>query len=237
MISSRSFSTMLLPAFLILLLSTANGAAADTVAPPAKEPEVKLDAPAAKAKGIRVAVLPVVNATGEMDADKIMEDVLRERFKEVDPAKAVFLMPTDVERVLDDANAYDRAIKVTDRWSRYGILDSTAVAGLDSLLVADAVMCIKIGEWETKRAHNIGEGQSSTTIALHFAMFGIRDRKKLWFKDEREQRLAREIDLSSNTVGYDETGRIQTAGANEPPRVNDVASDLVRDALKKFPNK
>jgi hypothetical protein len=38
-------------------------------------------------------------------------------------------------------------------------------------------------------------------------------------------------------VGYDETGRIQTPGANEPPRVEAVASDLVREALKKFPNK
>jgi len=45
------------------------------------------------------------------------------------------------------------------------------------------------------------------------------------------------MDLSSATIGYDETGRIQTPGSTDPPRVHDVASDLVRDALKKFPNK
>jgi hypothetical protein len=211
-------------------------AAGETAAPAAKESDAKT-APAAASKGLRVAVLPLVNGTGEQEADKIMEDILGDEFKLVDPARAVFLMPADVERVLDEANASDKVYRLTDRWSRNGILDSTSVAGLDSLLIADAVMLIQVTEWETKRAHNIGQGQSSTTIGLHFALYRIRDRKKLWSKEEREQRLAREIDVSSATVGYDDTGRIQTAGANDPPRVSDVATDLVRDALKKFPNK
>jgi hypothetical protein len=202
----------------------------------AKPPEVKLDAPSAK-KGIRVAVLPVLNGTAEMDADKIMEDVLREQFGLVDPSRAIFLMPADVERILTDTNTLDRASRITERWSRNGALDSTAIGGMDSLLVADAVLCVKIGEWETNRVHNVGQGQSSTTIGLHFALFSIKDRKKIWTKDVREQRFAREMDLSSATVGYDDTGRIQTPGATEPPRVHDVATDLVRDALKKFPNK
>jgi hypothetical protein len=142
-----------------------------------------------------------------------------------------------VERVLGDLNADDRASRLTDRWARNGSLDSTAIAGLDSLLIADAVMLIRVSEWETKRAHNIGEGQSSTTIGLHFALYRIRDKKKIWSKDEREQRLAREIDASSSTIGYDGTGRVTTPNANEPPRVHEVATDLVRDALKKFPIK
>ena len=53
----------------------------------------------------------------------------------------------------------------------------------------------------------------------------------------REQRLTPEYDLSAGTVGYDATGRIQSSNVNEPPRVQDVASDLVRDAFKKFPIK
>jgi len=233
MIPNRPLLAVLFALVVSTILVLAGGVPA---ARAAKDPEVKVEVPPA-AKGIRVAVLPVVNATGDVDADKIMEDVLRERFGDVDRAKAVFLLPGDVERVLTDANALDRALSVTDRWSKRGRLDSTAVNGLDSLLVADAVLCIKITEWETKRAHSLGEGQSSTTIGFHFAMFGIRDKKKLWSKEVREQRLAREIDATSSTVGYDDTGRIQTANANEPPRVQDVASDLVRDALKKFPNK
>jgi len=217
----------------ILLLFLVPGAltalAADTA------PQVKLDLPATT-KGLRVAVLPVVNATEEHDADKIMEDILREQFGEVDKDRAVFLMPADVERVLSDANT-DRADRVTTRWSRNGTLDSTAVVGLDSLLVADAVLLIKVSEWETKRAHNVGEGQSSTTIGLHMALYRIRDKKKIWSKDPREQKLARELDLTNSTVGWDETGRIQTPRANEPPRVDEVATDLVREALKKFPDK
>jgi hypothetical protein len=200
-----------------------------------KTPDIKLDLPEVT-KGLRVAVLPVVNATSELDANKIMEDILREQFQEVPKERAMFLMPADVERVLSDANT-DRADRVANRWSRYGTLDSTAVVGLDSLLVADAVLLIKISEWETKRAHNVGEGQSSTTIALHMALYSLRDKKKLWSKNPREQRLARELDITNSTVGYDETGRIQTPRANEPPRVDEVASDLVREALKKFPNK
>ena len=217
----------------ILLLFLVPGAltalAADTA------PEAKLDLPATT-KGLRVAVFPVVNATEEHDADKIMEDILREQFGEVDKDRAVFLMPADVERVLSDANT-DRADRLTTRWSRNGTLDSTAVVGLDSLLVADAVLLIKVSEWETKRAHNVGEGQSSTTIGLHMALYRIRDKKKIWSKDPREQKLARELDLTNSTVGWDETGRIQTPRANEPPRVDEVATDLVREALKKFPDK
>ena len=228
-----------LPALLLLsLLSFTTTARAETPAPAAKDAEVKPEtAPVPVSKGMRIAVLPVVNGTGEEDANSIMEDVLRDEFKMVDPAKAVFLMPQDVERILDDANATERAYKLTDRWHKSGQLDSTAVAGLDSLLVADAVMMVSVGEWESKRAHNIGEGQSNTTVSLHFAIFRIHDRKRIWIKDEREQRFARELDVSSATVGYDETGRVQTPNAMEPPRVHDVAADLVRDALKKFPGK
>ena len=210
--------------------------AAPQAARAAKEAEIKLDAPVAT-KGLRVAVLPVVNGTGQLDANKIMEDVLRERFADVDRNKAMFLLPNDVERILIDADALDHASRVTTRWSRYGALDSTALGGLDSLLVADAVLCVKITEWETNRVHNIGAGESSTTIGLHLALFGIKDKKKIWSKEVREQRFAREIDLSSSMVGYDDTGRIQTSKANDPPRVHDVASDLVREALKKFPTK
>ena len=233
MIRNRLCLPALLAAAVFLIPPTAGGASA---APAAKEPEIKLDAPPVS-KVLRVAVLPLVNATSDVDADKIMGDVLQERFAETDHDKFVFLLPADVERVLSDANALDRALQVTDRWSKNGALDTTAVSGLDSLLVADAVLCVKITEWETKRAHNVSEGQSSTTIGLHFALFGIRDRKKMWTKEVREQRLAREIDVTNSSVGYDGTGRIQTPGANDPPRVEAVASDLVRDALKKFPNK
>ena len=189
------------------------------------------------AKGLRVAVLPVVNRSSEVDAVKIMEDVLTERFKDVDRARATFFMPADVERILSSQDALARAYRIGDRWAKDGTLDSTAIGGLDSILVADAVLCIKIGEWETKRFHNIGEGQSNSTVALHFALFGIREMKLLWSKDIREQRLAPEMDISSGTVGYDATGRIQSHNVNEPPRTQDVASDLVRDALKKFPIK
>lgn len=188
-------------------------------------------------KSMRVAVLPVVNRSSEVDAIKIMEDVLSERFKEMDRSKAVFLLPADVERVLTSQDALDRAFRITDRWAKHDALDSTAIGGLDSILVADAVLCIKIAEWETKRYHNIGEGQSHTTIGFNFTLFSIRDKKKIWSKDVREQRLAPEYDLSAGTVGYDATGRIQSSNVNEPPRVQDVASDLVRDAFKKFPIK
>jgi hypothetical protein len=230
-------ATLALVVFLTLFSTAATPTARATAAPPAaKEPAIKLDQPAST-KGLRVAVLPVVNGSGDADADKIMEDVLREQLQLVDRSRAIFLLPGDVERVLTDSNALDRALRVTERWAKVGSLDSTAVRGLDSLLVADAVLCVKVTEWETKRVHNIGEGQSSTTIGIHFALFSIRDKKQLWTKQVREQRLSRELDLSSGTIGYDDTGRIQTANATEPPRVQDVASDLVRDALKKFPNK
>jgi hypothetical protein len=232
------YSVTLLPALALafsLIVATAPHGSA-VAADAAKDPEVKLDAPSSS-KGIRVAVLHVVNATGEVEADRIMEDVLREQFREVDPKKAMFLLPGDVERVLADADALDRAWRVADRWARTGTLDSTAINGLDALLIADAVMCVKVSEWETKRYHNIGEGQSYTTVGLQFVLYNIRDKKKIWSKAVREQRLARELDLSSATIGYDETGRIQTAKANDPPRIAEVASDLVRDALKKFPTK
>jgi hypothetical protein len=38
-------------------------------------------------------------------------------------------------------------------------------------------------------------------------------------------------------VNYDETGFIQNKRATDPPRFEDVAASLVRDAFKKFPTK
>ena len=58
------------------------------------------------------STFPLVNATAEIDADKIMGDVLQERFAETDHDKFTFLLPSDVERVLSDANALDRASRL-----------------------------------------------------------------------------------------------------------------------------
>jgi len=218
-------AAMFLSAFL-LLTGSSPASAAD---------EVKLDQPAAS-KAMRIAILPIVNGTSEIDAVKILEDVMKDRFKELDRSKGIFLMPSDVERVLGDSGS-ERAWRLTDRWSKSNAIDSTAIGGLDSTLLSDAVLLVKISEWETKRFHNIGEGQSYSTVGLHFALYTIRDKRKIWSKDVREQRQAREYDVASGTVGYDATGRIQSPSVNEPPRIQEVASDLVRDALKKFPNK
>jgi len=202
-----------------------------------KGSEIKLDSPPAASKALRIAVLPTANHTSEVDAVKIFEDIFSERVKEMDKAKAIFLLPADVERILASRDAVDLAYRITDVWAKRGSLDSTAIGGLDSLLVVDAVMCVKISEWETKRFHNVGEGQSYTTVGFSFALFGIRDRKPMWSKEVREQRLAPEIDLSSGAYTYDATGRLQSPSANEPPRAQDVASDLIRSAFKKFPAK
>ena len=225
----------------ILLLPPAPGIAAepaDMAAAPAAEPEVKLEsAPKGGASALRVAILPAVNGTSEVDAVKILEDLLPDRLKEVDKSKAVFLMPADVERTLTSSNAMDRAYRITARWAKGGAVDSAALAGLDSIVVADAVMCVQIYEWESKRFHNISEGQSYTTVGLRFALFGIRDQKRIWTKEVREQRLADEIDLSAGAYSYDATGRYQNPSANVPPRIQEVVSDLVRSAFKKFPVK
>jgi len=220
----------------VLWIATPLGIPAAQAAKDKAESKGKTDA-ATLAKLLRVAVLPVVNRSADVDASKILGDVLGERLKEVDRSKGIFLQPGDVERTLASQDGLDRALRITDRWAKDGALDSTAIAGLDSILVADAVLCIKIAEWETKRYHNIGEGQSNTTIGLNFTLFGIRDMKRIWSKDVREQRLAPEVDISTTSVGIDATGRIQSANVNDPPRVQDVASDLVKDAFKKFPIK
>jgi len=38
-------------------------------------------------------------------------------------------------------------------------------------------------------------------------------------------------------VNYDETGFIQRKSDSSPPRIEAVAGDLMRDALKTFPNR
>ena len=203
----------------------------------AGDSEIKLSSPPAAAKVQRIAMLPTVNRTSEVDAVKIFEDIFYERVKEMDKSKGLFLLPADVERILESHDALDRAYRLTDLWAAKDSLDAGAIGGMDTLLVADAILCAKISEWETKRFHNIGEGQSYTTIGLSFALFGIREKKPIWTKEVREQRLAPEIDLSSSAYGYDATGRYQNPNANQPPRAQDVVSDLIRSAFKKFPTK
>ena len=196
----------------------------------------KKDAPR-PAKSIRVAVLPYVNTSPEVGATKMMDDIVREQVKAVDKSRATFLMPSDVERILTDQNKVDLIYRITEKWAKNSTLDSTAIGGLDSLLQVDAILCLKISEWETHRVPVIGAGQSSATVALALAAYDVRSKAKIWGKNPREQRFAAELDASSSNVNYDETGFIQRKSDSSPPRIEAVAGDLVRDALKTFPNK
>jgi hypothetical protein len=187
------------------------------------------------AKSIRVAIMPVVNGSAEVGAPKIMEDILHDRLKEIPAERATFLQPTDTERLLEVHNASDKIFALNDKWSNYGALDTTAVDGVDSLLTVDAILFVKIAEWENVRVNVIGHGESNTTVGFRFALYDLATRKRTWFKEPREQRFANEVDISSGAVNYDETGYIQSRKVTDPPRYEDVASDLVRNAFKKFP--
>ncbi len=184
---------------------------------------------------IRVAVMPFINTTDDEGATRIMGDIMRDQLKKVDAERATFLQPGDVERLLSDREALPRVDIINDRWAKNGSVDSTAVAGLDSILGVDAILLVKIGEWENHRVPVVGMGQSHTTIALSFALVDPSTKKVLWTKSPREQRFSAEMDASSSNVNYDETGVIQRKSDNAPPRFETVAGDLVRDAFKKFP--
>jgi len=190
-----------------------------------------------EAKPIRVAIIPIANSSAEIGATKIMGDIMAEQVKRIEKSRATFLLPSDVERILTDLNKVDTVYRISDRWGTNATLDSTAVGGLDSLLMADAVLCVKVSEWESHRVPVIGAGQSSSTVGLSLAIFDIRTMKRIWSKNPREQRFAAELDASSSHVNYDETGFIQRSSDSAPPRIEVVASDLVRDALKTFPAK
>jgi hypothetical protein len=207
-----------------LWLAPATSVAADAAKPAAK-------------KSIRVAILPVHNATQELSATKIMDDVLREQLANVPAERATFLYPFDTERILTGRNEIDRAYRLTERWAKVGTIDSTAIAGIDSILMSDAILFVKVNEWENHRVPVIGAGSSYATVGFTFACYDVRTKKQLWRKDPREQRFGQEIDPTSGTVNYDETGFIQNKRANDPPRYEDVAADLVREAFKKFPEK
>jgi hypothetical protein len=195
------------------------------------------DSPAPASRPLRVAVLPVENSSPDLGAAKIMGDILREQLKRVPADKATFLLPVDTERILTSRNELNRAYLLNERWAKYGTLDSTAVAGLDSLLMVDAILFVKVSEWENHRVPVVGAGESHALVGLSFACYDVRTKKKVWAKAPREQRFGQEIDPSSGSVSYDATGFIQNKRANDPPRYEDVATDLVRDAFKKFPAK
>ena len=131
----------------------------------------------------------------------------------------------------------DRAYVITERWGKSSTLDSTAVGGLDSLLLVDDVLCVRISDWESHVVHQIGAGQSNTTVGLSLALYDIRSKRLVWSRSPREQRFSQELDASSGAVSYDETGDIQNQSAIAAPRYQDVAGDLVRNAFKKFPQK
>jgi len=186
---------------------------------------------------LRVAILPIVNNTQEYGASKILGDILAEQLKEMPESRATFLLPDDVERILTPVNQLGKSYAITDKWSKYATLDSTAIEGLDSLLTVNTILCVKINEWENHRVPVVGAGQSSATIGLAFALYDIRSKKLLWSKNPREQRFGAELDPSSANVNYDETGVIQRRSDSQPPRYEALAADLIRDAFKKFPQK
>jgi len=185
-------------------------------------------------KNLRVAVMPIVNASQDVTAPKIMSDILRERLSNI--PGATFLEPDDTERLLANRNEMGRAYTLNDRWSKFGVIDTTAATGLDSLLSANAILFVKIAEWENERITVIGRGESSTTVGFQFALYDLHTLRRVWMKEPREQRFAAEIDPSGN-VGYDGTGYIQSKSATDPPRYQDVASDQVKTAFKNFPQR
>jgi hypothetical protein len=196
------------------------------------------DAPAPPPKkALRVAIFPVVNSSPDMGAAKIMEDIVKDQLKEVPETRATFLYSIDTDRILSTRNQLDREYRINERWAKSGTLDSTAVAGIDSVLLVDAILLVKVNEWENHRVPVIGAGESNTTVGLSFALYDARTMKRLWTKNPREQRFGQEIDPSSGAVSYDATGFIQNKRANDPPRYEDVAADLVRNGFKKFPLK
>lgn len=220
-----------------LVLTAVALASAAALSPASAAEPAKEAAPPPPPKSIRVAILPVVNSSQDLGAAKIMGDILRESLKAVPAERATFLLPQDSERILTNQNELDRAYRLTERWSKHGKLDSTAVAGLDSILMVDAILLVKVGEWENHRVPVVGAGSSHTTVGLTFACYDVRSKARVWMKEPREQRFGQEIDPSSGSVSYDATGAIQSKRTNDPPRYEEVASDLVRSAFKRFPSK
>jgi hypothetical protein len=195
----------------------------------------KKDDKAPAGPSIRVAVFPPLNSTEEQGADRIMEDILKDNLKKVEAARATFLYPSDVERALTDHDQMFRIDQINERWAKNGQVDSTAIAGLDTLLMVDAILVSRIREWENHRSVVVGSGPSHATVGLSFALIDPRTMKVLWTKSPREQRFSSEIDAASSNAQYDETGVIQRKSDNAPPRYEVVANDLTRDAFKKFP--
>src|SRR6266853_3983194 len=161
---------LLLPSALAVLLLSSVGAKEQEKEPVPERP-------------IRIAIMPIVNGSPEIGATKIMEDILRDQLKDIPAERARFLKPSDTERLLSDRNALDRAYALNDRWSKYGTLDTTAVAGLDSLLMVDAILCVRVSEWENVRVNVVGRGQSNTTVGLRFDLYDLKSLKKTWSKD------------------------------------------------------
>jgi len=203
----------------------------------APAPSLAKNQPKGLKRPLRIAILPIINSSPELSATKIMDDVLREELQEVPKEQTVFLYPFDTERILTSRNELNRAYMLNEQWAKYGTIDSTAMAGLDSILLVDAILFARVNEWENHRVPVIGAGSSHTTVGFSFACYDVRTMKRIWKKNPREQRFGQEIDPTSGSVNYDETGFIQNKRATDPPRYETVAADLVRDAFKKFPEK
>ena len=93
--------------------------------------------------------MPYVNTTEEFGATRMMEDILKAELKKMDPKRATFMLAPDTERLLSDADQLARVDRLNDRFSKFGTLDSSAVGGLDSLLMVDAILLVKISEGRT----------------------------------------------------------------------------------------
>ena len=70
--------------------------------------------------------------------------------------------------------------------------------------MVDAILLVKISEWENHRVPVVGAG--SPTRPATFALYDPKTKALLWIKKPREQRFAAELDASSANVNYDETG-------------------------------
>lgn len=184
----------------------------------------------------RIAMLPVVSFTGDLQAEKLTENLLSSMLRE---SGYKWMTGSSTRILLRNAAPGDSLLNVVrDDVKESPPIDSLMAIALCGRFRTDAVLSVRLDRWEQLELEPIQSGKPSTTVHAHAALVDSMGRV-LWTISGSETEEGPHYNPDTNpyqTPGGGVTTR-SLANVPPPPPYRDVASRMFARWGQEFPKR
>jgi hypothetical protein len=182
----------------------------------------------------RLAILDVIKPTVTDDRVDVIMDLFQAEIQ--DQGEFFLLFMDDLKAAAQRAGVkteYETLVRV---WRSRHEIEGPALDKVAQATNIDALICATITHFEQFKLEYTQEGHSTTTVGLKVQMFDAKDKKTLW--EASEVKVAKsppyqpEGYVSSDAGGVTRQGM---RGVPEPPEVELVCEQVVKDVVGTFP--